>query len=224
MRHGVVDALELGDAERRLQVRQPQVAAQLLVQEASSLPEAEIAERAQTLGEGVVVGQHHAALTGRDQLVGVEAEGAQRPEAAAAPPRRARGRATREVFGAVRFGGVLDDREAVRLGELEHRVHVDRVAVDVDGHDRPRARADPRRDLDPIHAPRLRIAVDEHGYGARVQHRADARDDRERRQDHLVARLELECGDRGLERRGAVADGDRRAGVRSTPPSPPRTR
>ncbi len=59
-----------------------------------------------------------------------------------------------------------------------------------------------------IQAPGLRIAVDEHGHGTRVQHRDDARDDRERRQDHLVSRLEPECGDRGFERRGAVADGD----------------
>ena len=163
VRDGVVDPLELRDAERRLHVRQPQVAAELLVQEASRLPEAEVAERAQALGEVVVVGQHHPALTRRDQLVGVEAEGAQRPEAAAAPPRRARGRATREVFRPVGLGGVLDDRETVPLRELEHGVHVDRVAVDVDGHDRSRARADPRRDLIRIQAPGLRIAVDEHG-------------------------------------------------------------
>ena len=36
----------------------------------------------------------------------------------------------------------------------------------------------------------------------------DARDDREGREDHLVARLEPECRDSSLERRGAVVDRD----------------
>ena len=98
----VVDALDLGQPEGRLQVRQPEVEAELA--RAGSAGPAEspgCACRARALGQRIVVDQQHAAFAGRDQLVGVEAEAARRAEAAGAAA---------AVLGAVRLGGVFDDR------------------------------------------------------------------------------------------------------------------
>ena len=49
-----------------------------------------------------------------------------------------------------------------------------------------------------VHGPRRPVGVDEDGHRADRQDRGRARDDRERRHDHLVARLEVERRDRRL--------------------------
>ena len=75
---------------------------------------------------------HHAALAGGDVLALLQAEAADRAERADGPARR----------WAERLRAVLDDREPLRLAELDDRVHVARVAEQV-GHDhRPRAARD----------------------------------------------------------------------------------
>ena len=79
-----------------------------------------------------VGGRDHAALAGRQLLVGVEAEHRRMPAAA---DRRAVG-----VDGAERLAGVLDDRQA---HALEGR-HVGGVAEDVDRQQRRRALGDRR--------------------------------------------------------------------------------
>ena len=50
------------------------------------------------------------------------------------------------VFGAVRLGGVLDHDQAVLPGDLHDRVHVGRLAVEVDRHDGLGPRRDRRLD------------------------------------------------------------------------------
>jgi hypothetical protein len=66
------------------------------------------------------------------------------------------------VDRAVRLARVLDHLEPVALGDLEDGVHVGRVAVEMDRHDRLRLRRDLRLDLVDVHRERDRIDVDEH--------------------------------------------------------------
>src|SRR5258707_506404 len=68
---------------------------------------------------------------------------------------------TAGVAGADRLRGVLDDREAVRAGDLVDRVHVGRLAVEVDRDHGPRAGRD--RVLEPgrVEVERLGLDVDE---------------------------------------------------------------
>ena len=75
----------------------------------------------------VGVAGDHPALARGDDLVPVEGERAdvaERADAAAA------------VLGAVRLGGVLDERDPVRARHRQDRVHVGRVPVQVHDHDR----------------------------------------------------------------------------------------
>jgi len=55
-------------------------------------------------------------------------------QAAAAPPLGAIGGAACEIFGTVDLGGVLNDFEVVPLGQVQDRVHIHGVAIDMDGH------------------------------------------------------------------------------------------
>ena len=197
--HDLVHAFELRHAERRLQVGQSKVEAQLAVPEASLGLEGKIAQAAGARGERVVVGQQHAALAGRQQFVGVEAERARVAEAATAPTL---------VRCAVGLGGVLDDCQSVPLRHVEQGIHIHRVPIDVHGHDRPRALGDLTFDPVHVHRPRARIAVDQHGHGLGLNDRQRARDDGEGRHDDLVARLQIEQRHRYLQRHRAVGNRD----------------
>ena len=90
-----------------------------------------LAQLPQPRGDLRILDGDHAALAGGDHLARVQREARQRPERADRPAL---------VAGADRARGVLDDRQAVALGELEQRVHVGRQAELVHRHDRLRAR------------------------------------------------------------------------------------
>ena len=173
------------------------VVADLGVEEAAVGPEGHVAVGADPLGQCVVVGDDHPALTGRDDLVRVEAEAADVAEAARAPVANG---------GAVRLGRILDHREPVPLRNRAERVHIDRVPVDVHRHHSAGARRDPALDLVRVHAPGARVAVHEHGDEPRLDHGERAADDREARDDHLAAGLEAQRGDGREECHRAVAD------------------
>ena len=127
LREDVVDLPELHASHRCLVAGHAEVVAGLLVEEAR-FPEREVAQRPQPLGELVVVGEHHPALAGGDDLVRVEAEAG---DARRTTP------VCRPANGcAVRLGAVLDHGEVVALGDLGRGVHVDRVAEQVDRDDR----------------------------------------------------------------------------------------
>ena len=125
---------------RGREVGRLEVRAELVVVVADAHPV--VAVEPEPVGEPVVVGRGEAALAGHQVLRGVQAEH-RRPELAgpAAAVRRAEG-----------LRGVLDDREAVALGDRDERVHVGHEAVQVDGHDRLRARRDRRLDEVGVHA------------------------------------------------------------------------
>ena len=137
-----------------------------------------VGERAQLPGERGVVGRDHAALARRHLLVRVEGEDrgvARAADAAAA------------VLAADGLAGVLDDREAVLLGDRAERVHVARVAEHVHGQDGARARRDGRLDGRRVEHERLGIDVGEDGRRALVEHAVGRGHERDRRRHDLVA-------------------------------------
>ena len=157
--------------------------------------EAEVPKATRFLSERVVVGDDHAALTGGDVLVRVEADSADIAEAAAGEPTTGLPDGLRRV---------LDDFEAVTLRYLQYRIHVHRQAVDMDGHDRLRAGRDLRLDGPDVHVPCVGIAVHEDRDRARADYLGDAGDDRERGEDDLISFPDPERVDSRVERGGAV--------------------
>jgi hypothetical protein len=151
--HHVREALQLGNQHRAVPLRHPQVAAQdfVLVPAALRQP-ADIVQRPREIVELAGVGDHDPALAGIDVLAGLEAEAA---EVADRANRRPLPRRT------PRLAGILQYRDPMLSGNLEHAVHVGRLPADVDRDDRLRPRRD--RGLDPggIDVVRFRIDVDE---------------------------------------------------------------
>ena len=112
-----------------------------------------------------------------------------------------------------RLGGVLDERHAVAVAQPDERVEVGRLAVEVDGHERPRLppAGGPRLQgvLDEVRVevPRARLRVDEDGHAALVEDRVHARAEREVRDKHLVAALDADEPQREVERGRPRRDG-----------------
>ena len=104
-RRVALELVELAQADRGGDVGQPEVVAEDLV--AVALAHALVPVEPDPVGQPVVVGGDEAALAGRHVLRAVQAE---RPVPEAADP------ATVEL-GAVRLAGVLDDRQAVPVGD-----------------------------------------------------------------------------------------------------------
>ena len=93
-----------------------------------------VAEHPARLGELVVVGGDGARLAaGAEVLRGVEAERGGAAHGAGPAPRAL---PLREVLGPVGLAGVLDDRELVLRCQLEDRIHVGHLPVEMDGDDR----------------------------------------------------------------------------------------
>ena len=92
--------------------------------------------------------------------------------------------------------GVLDDEEAVLIGEGPQRLHVGELSVQVNGEDPDRARTDCGADGGGIHEPRRRLHVDELRLRAQVENGARGRRERHRRGDDLVAGADVERPER----------------------------
>ena len=139
---------------------------------------AEGAHAARDVGELRVVGDEDAALPARQVLARLEREAA-----------RVRDGAHRLalVRRAVGLRRVLDDDEVVLPGDLQHLVEIAGVAVDVDGHEGPRARGEGRLDGAHVDVAVLRVDVDEHGDGADLHHREGGRHERVGGDDDFVA-------------------------------------
>ena len=104
-----VELLELRQTERRRDVREPVVVADLVVVVGEAREAGLGREVARPPGERLVVGDDHPAAAGRDELVAVEAERAEPADRADVPARvLALG-----VARAQRLRRVLDDRDAV---------------------------------------------------------------------------------------------------------------
>ena len=102
-------------------------------------------------------------------------------------------RATAAEGRPVGLAGVLDDDQAVAVGDRLDHVHVGHEAEQVDRADRPGSRRDRR--LDPLRVDQVRVGldVDEDRRGARVQDRVGRGRERVRDGDDLVARLEADA-------------------------------
>ena len=111
----------------------------------------------------------------------------------------------------VGLGGVVDHREAAVARELEQRLEVGALSVQVHWNECARARAaGPRRGVD---VDRVGDGVDvrEHRRGAGRDDRGHSGDARARRRDHLVPWPDAHGAQGELERVGARRDADRLA-------------
>ena len=180
----VVEALELGDAERGLEVGEPVVEAEpVVVHEVHVRRPALVALAARALGGGRAAGDEHAALPRRHLLVRVEGEGggiaaragahavgADRAERLRRRPRRCRGRARRRV--------------------ASMRLHVGREAEDVH-RQQARGALGPHGGLDRLRDRRSSVAgstSQKTGSAPSKSRQLDGRDEAERRRQDLVAR------------------------------------
>ena len=172
--------VELAQADRGGDIGQPEVVAEHLV--VVSLAHALVPVQPEPVGQPVVVGRDQAALAGRHVLRAVQAERAV-PEAAdpSAPE-----------LGAVRLAGILDDRQAVTVGDGHDRLDVGRQAEQVDRADRSRPGRDRRLDPAGVDVVRVGLDVDEDRRRAGGQDRADGRVEGVADRDDLVARSETQ--------------------------------
>ena len=109
------------------------------------------------------------------------------------------------VLRAVGFGCVLHHHKAVLLRKLHQRAHVARMAVHVNSHDRSRAGRDLLLNLRHIDAPVARIGIRENGLAAGQDDHVGACNQVERRNDDLIARLQIENFKSQMERGRAAA-------------------
>src|SRR5439155_4996322 len=122
------------------------------------------------------------------------------------PQRAERARAPAAVLGAVRLGAVLDDWDAAVRGEREHAVHVAALAVEMDGHNRPRSRAERTLERGQIDRRRGGLHVAQNGGRARTLDGGYGRHARVRLRDHLVAGADTERAQGELDRVSAGRD------------------
>ena len=116
------------------------------------------------------------------------------------------------VARAMRLGGVLDQPEAVAAGDVEQRIEVGWLTIEVGRQKRLGARGDCRLDPRRIEVEGRRIGLDQH------RGRADHRDGKQggdiavAGDDHLIARADVERPQGEVERVEPVADADAMAG------------
>ena len=158
------------------------------------------AQAADPLGDLVGVGAERAALPHAQDLVRKEREAAGQAVGA---------ELLRAVVGPGSVGGVLDQGQAPALAELGEIGDLDRIARPVDRDHGLGALGDERLDRFRVHVQVVALATDdvaEDGPGAAVADGVGGRDEGERRDDHLVARLDPR-GDAGeVERSGAARE------------------
>ena len=156
------------------------------------------AQDARTFGQGVVLrgdeaGVAHAAeVLGREEARGAEVAGGHRGAALPA--------------GAHGLGGVLDHAELVGGSEGPERVEVERLAEEVDRHDRAGTRADLPGGVSEIDVEVVRVDVDPDRRRAEAGDRACGGEEGEGRDQDLVAFADIERHQREQERVGAGRD------------------
>lgn len=114
---------------------------------------------------------------------------------------------------AVRLGGVVHDGQATLARELEQRVDVGTLSVEVDGNECARARTASTRRRRGVERPPDRIDVGEHRRRPGGDDRGDRGHAGVRGRDHLVTGPDARRAQGELERVGARADCDGLAGA-----------
>jgi hypothetical protein len=189
--------VQLGQAERGLDVRHAEVVAQDVV--VVTLLHALVAVQPDPVRQPVVVGGDEAALGGRHVLGGVHAESGVAEAAGLAAP----------VQRAVGLAGVLDHRQSVAVGDGLDGVHVRHDAEQADRDDGPRPGRDGGLDAAGIHQVRVGLDVHEDRRGAREEDRGHRGVEGVRDGDDLVARAVAQPGEERHQRRRAVRHGHR---------------
>ncbi len=118
-------------------------------------------------------------------------------------PRLYRGRGL-----SVGLGRVLHHDDAARPCEVQQRIHVDHLPVEMDGHDGPGSRRDGRLDLRDVHEQRVRAHVDEDGPGAERADGLGGGDEREGDGDHFVSLANSDRLEGERQRVGSVGHAD----------------
>ncbi len=185
-----IEPVELSNPDGSLQVRHPVVVAGGDVVVASS--HTLIAEHADAICDGLVVGRHDAAFAGHDVLGCIEREASDAPRADRLPGH----------LGADRLCGVFNHGQAVAFGEVANRHHVGRKAVEVDRHDCLGAWSDEGGNGFGVHV--VVVAdVGEACRGSGFEDGVEGRNEGERGCYDLVTRLEVERFQRHDEGSGA---------------------
>jgi len=151
-------------------------------------------------GQVFVIGDDGSAVAHRSQvLAGVEAEAAGSSHAAGSAA---------FVTGSMCLGGVLNDQQAVLVGDGLNHLHLGRLAVQVYRQDRLGSGCDRRGKPTRIEVVCLRIVVDQNRGGPRVVNAQGRGDKRVRGGDDLVARSDPQALHRQSEGIQAAAHAD----------------
>jgi hypothetical protein len=113
------------------------------------------------------------------------------------------------VEGGQRMRRVFQHREAPCGGDLEQRIQIARMPVEMDGKNALRSRPGGALDSGRIDAERIGLDVDEHRPRAEMLDDVGRRTKRHRGGDHLVARLNAEGREADLHGVGRRKDGER---------------
>jgi hypothetical protein len=150
------------------------------------------ADLAAELGEPIVGRHDHAGVSERaERLRGLEAEAAERAEAAYGATAKARAEGLRRVF---------DERQAVPCRDLCQAFDPTGLAVQFDAEDRTRARTHGRGDLLGVELERIVANVDEARNRTDAQDRFDGGEERERRGDDFVSGTDAQGVERADQR------------------------
>ena len=187
------------ETDGRLDVRQTIVVADDRVPVSMLFGHSLVLEQSDLLREIIVVSRNHASLSGRDHLVAVEAEGGD-------VGKRAYRLAAN--LGTVRLRRVFDDEQSVAPRDADNRIHVRRMAPQMNGDDSTRLRRDLRFQFGGIDAPDVPVHIDEHRLTAAIRDRVRTGDESERRHKHLVIRSQSQRDEREMQCDRSVRTGD----------------
>ena len=195
-----IETGHLGDAEGGIDFAEAIVVSQPCVGEPIHAVAALVAERLTDGGEGIVVGDDHSALAGRDLLVGIEAENSGAAEGADG----AAGELAAETLA-----GVFDEDQFVFLGDLLDLDHPDGISKCFDGDDRLGPGRNRGGGFVGIQIERLRINISKDRRRADVQNAIGGCDETERRGDDFIPGLDAGGDHGGVKPGGAGGDADR---------------
>ena len=143
-----------------------------------------IAHRSHVICKRAVVGSHGAGIAqGPEYLRGVEAGSVDAAEAARRPA---------PALGPLRLCVVLDNEEAVAIGDLRDRLHIAGLSKHVHRQDCPGARGDGLFDGCGIYIEGVRVWIDRNYCGLSAGDREPGRDVSIRRYDDLVALADVQ--------------------------------
>src|SRR6266550_2396126 len=138
-------------------------------------PVAQDAEGARVLG---TIRHHHSALAVSAQiLTRIKTETAQVADAPNSAPL---------VLSAMSLGRVFDDNQIVTPCDLQNGIHVGRLPVEMNGHDRFCAFGDRALDQTCVHCVGLQIDIYEYGYGSCIMNGRDGGNESKGHCDYFI--------------------------------------